>query len=132
MLKTEVTSAMVSGSINDGLGLQLYLVDGDLTLSEFEAAIETQGPLGPNDRVLSAEAMRPNWLLGGVHPASLSVQSEGIHLVGIDGGPIMMAKPRWTFATGKSWNFIAFNHGLAMTTGATLKIKAKSFGVWVT
>ncbi len=38
---------------------------------------------------------------------------------------------RWTFSRTKSWNFFVYNLGAAITTGATVIIKAKSFGVWV-
>ncbi len=130
MLKSEVTLNLVATTSGEAGGLQLYLADGDLTLVEFEAAIEQQGPLGANDIASAEKALRPTWIVGGMFDRSASVDGTPFH--GINGGPLMEAKPRWTFGIGKSWNWIIFNHGLALTTGSTAKVKAKNYGVWVT
>ncbi len=133
MLKGEVTCTIVDLTNLEGGGLELYLADGNLTLVEFEAAIEQNGPIGAAEIAEAEKAMRPTWLVGGVPgypPASSPV--DGIHMQGKENSIVMDINPRWTFGISESWNWIAFNTGKALTTGSTLKIKTKVFGVWVT
>ncbi len=128
MLKTEVTSSVIDATAGELGGLVFGLADGDLTLAEIEAAIEVTGPLGPNDITSTNVAMRPVWFMGGI---TVPPGTDGLFL-NEEGGPTMESKPRWTFASIKSWNFFVYNMGAALTTGATVIIKSKSFGVWVT
>ncbi len=125
-----VVTNIVAGELG---GLELYLADGDLTLAEIEAAIELNGPLGPNDTVNEAIAQRPVFRVGANGlTTDGSANSEAIHLLNEMGGPLLSVKPRWTFARTKSWNWVVYNNGPAPTTGASVKINAKNFGVWVT
>ncbi len=128
MLKSEVIctiSGVTAGELN---GLALYLVDGDYSLAEFEASMESNGPLGPNDSVNLELAMRFMKHMGAVVHSDVSTE---LIMVNSTGGPLLESNPRWTFQRIKSWNWIAYNHGFAPTTGATLFVKAKNFGVWV-
>ncbi len=130
MLKSEVALTVTSVTGDEAIGLGLYLVDGDLTLAEAEAAIETQGPLGPNDQILQDTAMRPVFRVDGVIDIS---GAEPISGGAVNTGKFMASiKPRWTFARTKSWNWMIYNTGSGLTTGSTGIVHAKDFGVWVT
>ncbi len=126
MLKSEIVATLSGVTSGEGTGLALYLVSGDLSLAEFEASIELTGPLGPNDSIVAAIADRWSMYCGafeGRDSEEIAVNNEGGHLLEVI--------PRWTFARAKSWNWILYNHGLAVTTGATVFLKCKDFGVWV-
>lgn len=127
MLKTEVFASVTALSSGDGTGLYFGLADGDLTLAEVEAAIEANGPLGPNDPIAEEISERPVWIFGAL---SHELSTEAI-FHNMEGGDIMVGKPRWTFARTKSWNWFVYNMGAAPTTGATIRMRSKSFGVWV-
>ncbi len=128
MLKTLVAGVVEGLASGEGRGLQLYLADGDLSLVEIEEAIELAGgPLGPNDPVQAAIAERPVWYVGGVGGGTIA------HIHNAEGnGTQCVLKPRWTFARTKSWNWVIYNIGPIMTTGATVNLRVKNFGVWVT
>ncbi len=128
MLKTEVMASIVSLTSGEGSGLWMGLADGDLSLAEIEAAIESNGPLGPNDSVQEAIADRFIMILGA---GDIEVATEYL-FHNHNGGHLMTATPRWTFARTKSWNWFVYNQGTVLTTGATVNIKVKDFGVWVT
>ncbi len=127
MLKSEIWASITGLTSTEGTGLLFGLADGDLALAEIEIAIENNGPLGPNDdsAVLSE---RPVWLIGAV---DRETGQEAI-FENEEGGHMLVVKPRWTFARTKSWNWFVYNHGAAITTGATIEIRVKEFGVWVT
>jgi len=129
MLKTEIYAGITSLTSGEGGSLLFGIVDGDLTLSEIEEAIElTGGPVGPNDPVNEAIAMRfMKWLGASDH----EIATEGL-FHNDEGGQLLAETIRWTFARTKSWNFFVYNLGAALTTGASVVVRAKSFGVWVT
>ncbi len=131
MLKSDVFCVITAGTGAELGGLELYLADGDLTLAEIEETIEANGPLGPNDITTSNRAMRPVFRVGAV-VLGIAGASDAIHLRGLDGSPLLEVKPRWTFASVKSWNWVIYNAGLVLTTGSSANIRARSFGVWVT
>ncbi len=128
MLRSEMFAAITALTTGEGTGLLIGLADGDFSLPEIEEAIEANGPLGPNDKVTEAIAERPVWLTGAV---DRETGTEAI-FENENGGHMLVVKPRWTFARTKSWNFFVYNLGATMTTGATVLIRVKSFGVWVT
>ncbi len=130
MLKSEISFNISEVTGDEGVSLNLYLADGDLTLAEIEEAIEADGPLGPNDQIVSDQAMRPvfkvpvTFFMAGSDPiATGAINSAHLHAV---------LNPRWTFARTKSWNWMIYNTGTAITTGSTGRVHAKNFGVWVT
>ncbi len=129
MLKSEIIASFVAITGNEGVGLALYLVDGDISLVEFEQSLETDGPLGPNDSVQEAIADRFS-VLAGVYKMD-ETATEGVFANEHNGG-MLVIKPRWTFSRTKSWNWIVYNHGTSLTTGSSVKLKCKNFGVWVT
>ncbi len=128
MLRCEVYATMFNLTTGEGTGLLFGLADGQFTLAEIEAAIEVDGPLGPNDTIQEDIADRPVWFSGAV---DRETGTEAI-FVNERGGHMMVLKPRWTFARTKSWNFFVYNLGATLTTGSSVIIRVKSFGVWVT
>ncbi len=130
ILKSEIVAVMVAATSDEGNGLALYLVDGTFTLAEFEAAMElVAGPVGPNEPEDAEIAERFILWAGGI---SLPPGNLENMFVNEKNGPRMSINPRWTFARTKSWNWIVYNHGTTLTSGATVKLYAKNFGVWVT
>ncbi len=130
ILKSIVQATMRSQTTLEGTGLLLYLVNGDLSLVEAEAAIESEGPLGPNDRIGQEVAGRLVKLIG-----ATPERGAGLNSVFSDmntNSPVIVAKPRWTFARTKGWNFMVYNAGDTITTGSTIVLKADHFGIWVT
>ncbi len=130
MLKSEVSLTVTNVTGDEAVGLGLYLVDGDLTLAEAEQAIETQGPLGPNDTVLAAQAMRSVFR---VDEETFMAAADPV-ATGASNTALLIGKinPRWTYSRTKSWEWMVYNRGSALTTGSTAIIHAKNFGVWVT
>ena len=130
MLKSEIALSITDVTGDEAVGLSLYLADGDLSLVEAEAAIETQGPLGPNDVINANIAMRPVFRVDAtIFMAGADPIGSGAVNLGYMQGTL---NPRWTFARTKSWNWIVYNRGAALTTGSSARIFAKDFGVWVT
>ncbi len=128
MLKSEIFASIVGGSSNELRSLQLFLVAGQYTLAEFEASLETEGPLDPNNTAAEEIALRPSWHAGSTLDEVIADEAV---FRNVTGGGLMTIMPRWTFLEGKSWNWIVYNNGEAPTTGATLRIKAKNYGVWI-
>jgi len=128
ILKSAVALTITDVTGNEANGLGLYLVDGDLTLPEAEASIETNGPLGPNDTVLAAEAMRAVFRVDAAINMGGAVLSGAINT----GSFVAVINPRWTFSRTKSWNWMVYNRGAGLTTGSTASVHVKNFGVWVT
>jgi len=134
MLKTEITARIVglTAGVTELPLTQLYLVDGDLSLAEAEASIEAANvPLGPNDRVGMELAERFVKLIGvGDHGVGIEV-FRTLHDIHEDSNAIL-AKPRWTFKSTKSWNWMLYNTSAdAPTTGANIVIQGRVFGVWI-
>lgn len=128
IIKSEIVAAIQGGTFVAGDGpLLLYLVDGDFTLAEFEAAIETVGPVGPNDKVASAVVERFYKFFGMLNFVEENAGPGAL----LNGGMVVEKTIRWTFARSKGWNWILYNTGTALTTGATIKLQCKHFGVWV-
>ncbi len=128
IIKAELYAAITGLTTGEGTGLLIGLADGDLSLTEIEEAIENNGPLGPNDQVLEARADRFTKWFGAVD------RETGDHALfeNDDGGHMMAKTIRWTMARTKSWNWFVYNLGPVLTTGATVNIRSKLFGVWVT
>ncbi len=129
MLKAEVRASMRGLTAGEGMGLQFGIADGDLSTTELASALLVNGPLGPNDGVGAAVAERWNKVMSALDGDAASVQAL---FKNDQGGPMLVVKPRWTFATTKSWNWFVFNgSGSALTTGSTVRIVTKCFGVWL-
>ncbi len=128
MIKNELWAAMTGLTTGEGTGLLIGLADGDLTITEIEQAIEVAGPLGPNDQESANRAERWTMFVGAV---DRETGTEAI-FENEKGGHKMENTIRWTFARTKAWNYFVYNLGDTITTGSSVKIRGKSFGVWVT
>ncbi len=127
MLKSIGAAVADNMTAGEGQGLLLYLADGDLTLAEVEAKIEQTGPLGSSDRVEQEIAERYVRLIGA---AGESLGTE-LSFHNMEGGDILVVKPRWTFGETKSWNYVVYNLGETLTTGGVVQTNWEHFGVWV-
>ncbi len=131
MLKSHITCILTALTAGEAQGLGLYLINGDLSLAEAEAKIETEGPVSRHDRIGAETAERfvrkVGFLGNNVDPASTTQVFLDVHT----GAPMCTAKPRWTFGHTTSWQWMIYNHGLTLTTGATAQLKVENFGVWV-
>lgn len=129
IIKAEVYATVIIRTSGDWASLRLGLADGDFTLAEIEEAIEANGPLGPNDNVTEAIAERPVWTLGETLGRG---DADPLVFLNETGGGKMSMTIRWTFSRTKSWNWFVYNQGEQGTTGATVVLRTKLFGVWVT
>ncbi len=129
MLKAVGSFVMDGLTSGESEGLLLFIANGDLTLAEAEAAIELSGPVDRSDRVNGPIAERFVQLVGATADGSSAVKA--VMLDAHTGAPVIVAKPRWTFGQNDSWNWIVYNNGAALTTGATIKLRTQCFGVWV-
>ncbi len=128
MIKSEVWGGITGLTSGEGTGLFLGIADGDLSVAEIDAALESVGPLGPNDVVTAAISDRFTKMIGATdHETGTELVFENKM-----GGHIMEDTIRWTFARTKSWNYFVHNLGNQLTTGANVILRTKSFGVWVT
>ncbi len=123
ILKTEY-KVQELGTITDGDRIWFGLCANEYSVAEISEAMQIDGPIDPAATPEAEAAMRPVWLLDFV---GLTSTAEGrIALKG-------EFNPRWTFsdATG-GWIWFAYNLSTSpITTGASVKIQAKHFGVWV-
>ncbi len=129
IIKSEIVCDITGLTAGEGKGLALYLADGVYDATQVEASIEGIGPLGPNEAVEAEIAMRFNKWFGEV-----VVQDPAATVaipVNETGGALLSQTVRWTFSRTKSWNWVIYNHGTVLTTGATAIIRAKNYGVWV-
>ncbi len=130
MIKCEIFATIFGATTGELAGMRLGLADGDLSLTEIDECIEVNGPLGPNDQISDARAQRPVWEIG--QSKAASVGGADVLITNENNGAMMSKTIRWTFSRTKSWNWFIYNLGTAPTTGATVNIKTKLFGVWVT
>lgn len=107
-----------------GDNILIGLADGELSSAEVEECIESI-PTDRNDNLQNERAMRPVWPL-----EILGENSAGGGVLQIKGE----SKPRWTFSDTDGWRWFVYNldTGIAITTGSTVTIFEKVFGVWVT
>ncbi len=133
MLKSEIFCRINTLTAGEGSGLLLLLADGDLSVTEISEAVNVDGPLGPNDAVAAALAERLVLNVGAVEGGGDDAAAPTQRVVRDmnSNAPFCIVKPRWSFQRTKSWNWVAFNRGDALTTGAQIRIDAKSYGVWV-
>ncbi len=131
ILKTELFATVVGLDAGEGEGLLLGMANGNLTAAEIEASIETQGPLGPSDRILQESAERQFHILG-----------EFRHIVAVT-DLVFIGKSewsagvkdifRWTYTDTDGWTyFLYLNSPASIATGWNLAIQATHYGVWLT
>ncbi len=130
MLKSEVFAVVTGLTANEGEGLLIGIANGELSAAEVGEAINAGGPLNRNDAVRTERSLRFCNLFGAIQLDN-TTNIEG-RFRGEYGSPMMIIKPRWTFSDPEGWHFFVYNQGLALTTGATLRLNATNYGVWVT
>ncbi len=112
--------------------MYLGIANADLTAAQIEECLETSGPLGPADRDKAEEAERFCKIVG-EFVTRTGASDTVLALVGPEGGAPVSKTIRWTFIEDIGWNwFIYRNAAAAMTTGATVRLLATNYGVWVT
>ncbi len=127
IISLEMTAVITGLTAGEGDGLWIGIADGVHNVTEIEAAIEANGPTGPNETGEEELAERYTKVLGTLEH---EVGTEAI-FHNKQGGHIIEETIRWTFARTKGWDFFVYNQGATLTTGATVSIRAKVFGVWV-
>ncbi len=134
ILKTDLTAVINGITSLEGKGLILYMAQGDLTVAQAEESIEAQGPLKPGDITRQERADR--WVRRvGITIGATVNETERV-FTNEYGGGLLSINPRWTFrrartATDGGWNWDVYNDGATLTTGATVRITATHYGVWV-
>ncbi len=134
ILRSDITAVLVGATTGEGVGLILYMSEGDLTVAKSEENIESNGPVSMGDQVTEEIASR--WVRRvGITGEPASSSSELV-FKNKYGGALIDIEPRWTFrrrrtATTGGWNWLIYNDGATLTTGSTLHILATHYGVWV-
>ncbi len=123
MLKS-IISGNVDGMTQGDGPLELYLVNGALTLAQCEEAIENNGPTDRNDPVATERAERFVRFVG----QFVQRDSSGVFAQLVE-----EIKPRWTFSNPEGWNWMLYNASAGnLTTGSSVFLKVTHYGVWVT
>ncbi len=130
MLRNETTAMLTGLTVGQGGGLLFGIADGDLTLVEIEEALDRNGPLTRVDSDGMNVANRAVFITGVYEPRSLD-EDEGLFRDKITDALILSSKLRWRFHKTASWNYFVYNAGTTITTGASVKIHSKSWGLWL-
>ncbi len=134
ILKTDLTCVITGLTAGEGNGLILYMAQGELSAAEQEANIETNGPVSSQDRTNAELAER--WVRRlAILSGNTATNTERVMRNENNGG-LLKFQPRWTFkrrrtASSGGWNWSIYNDGVTITTGATARILATHYGVWV-
>ncbi len=128
ILKSEVYAEIIGLTGGEGAGLLLGIANDELTVAEIAEAINLSGPVDRNDRVAQERSERAVWLISALD--ELGGATVGRYH-GQQGGPMIEWKKRWTFSNPEGWIFFLFNEDAALTTGATIRIVATHYGVWL-
>ncbi len=132
LLKAEAFAQITGLVAVEGEGLILGIANNELSVTEIKEAIDgAQGPTSRNDRVSEERATRAVWLVGKTSVQSFT-ETRMDFLDGNTGGTKIVTKPRWTFSDPEGWAWFVYNSSLTITTGATVRLTSKVFGVWVT
>ncbi len=139
ILKTELTASIDSMDDQDvAAGILLGIANGELSVAEIAECLVAQGPLDRNDRLLKERANRWVKILSQAEFNNNSIPGNGRTQVdmifkGDNGSPIITSKDRWTYSDPEGWQFFIFNNtGTSLITGATVRLLATHYGVWVT
>ncbi len=128
ILKSEVFAEVGGLTANEGTRLHLGIANDELSVAEIAEAINLSGPVSRNDALQSERAERAVWLISALTmPAA---QTEG-RFTGEGGGPMITWKKRWSFFDPQGWIFFIWNEGAAIQTGATARVVATHYGVWL-
>lgn len=129
LLKSEMFVNITALTGGEASGLIFGIANGELTIAEIEEAIEANGPLDLNDRLLKERATRNVKLLAG--QGTDRAESTQERFVNDEGGPKIVSKHRWTYSNPEGWNYFVYNTGGSLTTGGLLHVTATHFGLWL-
>ncbi len=134
ILKSEITAVARGVTSLEGQGLVLYMTQGILSVAESEVNIETNGPIRMGEKIAEEAASR--WVRRvGITIGPTVNETERVFRNKYGGG-LLEINPRWTFRRGRTateggWNWLVYNSGTTLTTGATVQILCTHYGVWV-
>ncbi len=137
ILRSEIFAGAINFDDNEELqGLLFGIVNGALTAPLIANAVVAGGPLNRNDRLNIELAERWVKVLSQATPVTQGNLSDRTNqscmFRGEGNSPLITSKDRWTYQASEGWSFFVFNNtGSALTTGATARVTAKHFGVWV-
>ncbi len=131
MLKNELLASVTTMVAGEGHGLEIGIADGDFTLAQIEEALDKNGPLARDNTIETEQAQRAVFILGTINPTDPAA-IDATFLDKVTGAPFVISKLRWTFHSNtQGWNYFVYNSGQTLSTGSTVKIHAKSFGLWL-
>ncbi len=127
MIKAEIRGVMRGVQSSEG-PIDLFLCNNELTVPQIEEATSASGPINRGDRQAAEQAERYVQLIG-----TFSGDLSTDELLGADGQRGVITKTiRWTFSAQNGWCLAAINRsGGALTTGGTIRLYQKFYGVWV-
>ncbi len=129
MLKSEIFCEL-TGLTTTEAHLIFGIAENDLSVTEIKECLDVNGPLDRGARVETEQAERFVKVLGAL---VTDIGGTDGRIIGEHGGPMIVAKPRWTFAngTGKGWVFFLFNlDSSALQTGGVARMQATHYGKW--
>ncbi len=133
ILRSDITAVIAGLAATQGIGLILYMTEGDLSVSEAEVNVEQNGPIRLGQQI--EEEIASRW----VRRVGVTIRDPvATELVFSNkyGGAMLEATPRWTFRRARTageggWNWAIYNSGVTLTTGAIVDLTATHYGVWV-
>ncbi len=129
ILKSEIFAHISGLTAGEGAGLLFGICSGELSAAEIAAAIDIDGPLDRNDRGSVETAERWVKLLSGIDLRLAETVGWFRNEVG---GRKIVSTDRWTYSNPEGWDWFVYNMGGAgLTTGATFRVTATHYGVWV-
>ncbi len=133
ILKSKIRAFVEGLTVLEGGALELWMVNGELTLTEAEETLEMTGVTDRNDRSNQEKVGRFVKYVGSFPDFTGLVTAK--HICD-EQGRIGMAiiNSKWTFSNPEAWDFLIYNRSGSgpLTTGASVKIFAEHYGVWVT
>ncbi len=130
IIKSEYRAFATGVTTQEFFGMNLYLVNDDLTAQQISNALVNDGPTNSSDRDKIEASNRFVKLMG--HSETSERANTVIAFKGPQNNEVMSEVVRWSFNKGVGWNWAVFNNsGGALTTGGLVKIIATHYGVWI-
>ncbi len=138
ILKSEIVAGIIGMSDDEQTtGLVFGICNGELSDAEIAECLTAGGPLDRNDALRKERSNRWVKMLSAGQSDPLGPGSgtglKEVIFKNETGGSIIESKNRWTYSDPEGWLFFIFNNsGSALGTGATGRLLATHYGVWVT
>ncbi len=129
ILKSEIWAHIDLLTAGQGEGLLLGIANGELSVAEIAETLNLDGPVDRNDRVAQEQATRWVKILGTYDMRDITAVSGKLR--DKYGGFMIESKDRWTYSNPEGWQFFIFNDGIALATGANVRMVVTHYGVWV-